>query len=96
MIRHIFNSVDKPTKKAQKNFRKYLGVKASKYVKKCLPAFIPPEYYPSSDYVRTGTTILLPADQDYYSIFPGDSKSIFAHHLQKAYLYLLDRYNPLR
>jgi len=93
VVAHVFNNLDKPTKKAQKNFRKYLGDKVAKYVKKCLPDFTPPEYYSSSDYVRTGTTIILHAGQDYYTVFPWNDNGIFAHHLQKAYLYLLDQYD---
>ena len=94
VLRHVFNSMDKPTKKARKNFQKFLGNKASGFVKKFLPGFIPPEYYPSNDYVRTGTTILLVADEEYFKIFPGDNKTVFAHHFPKPYLYLLDHYNP--
>ena len=93
-LKSVFNKLDKPTKKSLKNFKKYLGEKASKYVKKFLPDFIPPTYYNSIDYVRTGTFILLQADEEYYKIFPGDNKTVFAHHLHKPYLYLLERYNP--
>jgi hypothetical protein len=94
VLRHAYNRMYKPTKESQKNFQKYLGEKVSKYVRKFLPDFIPPGYYPSNDYVRTGISVILAADGDYYKIFPGDNKTIFAHHLQKAYLYLLDHYNP--
>lgn len=93
-FKHVYNSLDKPTKKAQRHFQKYLGKTASKYVNKALPEFIPPTYYPSNDYVRTGTTVVLQADDEYYKIFPGENKSIFAHHMHRAYLYLLDKYNP--
>jgi Lipase (class 3) len=94
VVMHLYNGLDKPTRKSRDNFEKYLGVKVSKYVKYQLPGFVPPVYYHSSNYVRTGTTIILLADENYYKIFPGNNKGAFAHHLHNAYLYLLDHYNP--
>jgi len=94
VVMHLYNGLDKPTRKSRDNFEKHLGVKVSKYVKYQLPRYVPPVYYHSSNYVRTGTTIVLLADDNYYKIFPGENKGVFAHHLHNAYLYLLDHYNP--
>lgn len=95
-LKHAFNRLDKPTKRAQQNFEKYLGKTTSKIVRKSLPDFIPPEYYKSNNYVRTGSTIVLLADDEYYKLYPDGSATLFVHHLHKPYLYLLDRLPDLK
>ena len=91
VLKHAFNRLDKPTRRAQRNYEKYLGRMVAKIVRKDLKEFIPPVYYSSNDYVRTGTTIVLQADEDYYKKFPDDPKNLFVHHFHKPYLYLLDK-----
>ncbi len=89
--KHIYNKLDKPTKKAQRNYEKYLGKITSKFITKKLIDFIPPEeYVHSSNYVRTGATVVLNADKDYYSYFEKDKGSFFLHHGLEYYLYLTD------
>lgn len=91
-MRHIFNKLDKPTRKAQRNYEKYLGKMTSKIVRKSLKDFNPPPaYYNSNNYVRTGATVVLLADADYYKLFPDDPKTLFVHHFHKPYLNLLDK-----
>lgn len=90
-LRHVFNKLDKPTRKAQKNYEKYLGKMTSKLVTKSLVEFNPPHYYKSNHYVRTGVTIVLLPDAAYYALFPEDPKTLFVHHFHQAYLYLLDK-----
>ena len=90
--RHIFNQLDKPTRKAQRNYEKYLGKMTSKIIKQHLPGFEPPAYYPSNHYVRTGATIVLVANQAYLEKFPHQPDQIFCHHTHDAYLWLIDRY----
>jgi hypothetical protein len=87
-LRHVYNKLSKPAIKAQKNYQAYLGEMVSKYVKKDLPGFTPPEYFESNCYVRTGTTILLVADEAYYKLFPDSLTNVFCHHLFEPYLYL--------
>lgn len=91
LFRHIYNRLNKPSRRAQRNYEKWLGKMTAKVVRKSLPEFIPPVYYGSSNYVRTGNTIVLFADADYFKKFPDDPKKIFVHHYHKAYLYLLDK-----
>jgi hypothetical protein len=88
-IKYAYNQLDKPTKKAQRNFQKYLGGMASKMVGKSIPGFNAPDYYNSNNYVRTGATIVLLPDDAYYKEYPNDTTAIFIHHLHKAYLNLL-------
>ncbi len=89
ILKGVYNKLDKPVKKAQKKYEKYLGVMTSKYIKKRLPDFTPPEYFKSNNYVRTGTTVVLYPDKDYYKKFPKSSSDISVHHNFNAYLYLL-------
>jgi len=94
VIKSLYKKLDKPTKKAQRNYEKYLGEKASKIIMKNLNGFIPPsEYFESNNYVRTGTTIVLYADDDYFRIFPDSKEKIFIHHGFEPYLYLLKKFN---
>lgn len=90
-LRHVYNKLSKPAKRAQKNYEKYLGKMMSKYIKKKLPDFEPPLYFKSNDYVRTGTTIILSPDSAYYKAFPQDANNIWDNHTQKPYLYLAEK-----
>ena len=91
ILKSIYNRLDKPTKKARKRYEKYLGDMASKYVVKKLPGFTPPEYFNSNNYVRTGRTVVLYANEDYFKKFPENSPDISIHHNFNAYLYLLEK-----
>lgn len=91
ILKHIYNKLDKPTKKAQKNYEKYLGEMTSKIIKKNISGFSPPLYYSSNDYVRTGATIVLTPNDDYFKQFPDDSTKLFPHHFHAQYLLLLSQ-----
>lgn len=93
VMNHAFNKLYKPTKRAQKNYQKILGETTSKSVKKFVPGFQPPEYYESNHYVRTGTTIVLEADEAYYKLYPNDDQKPFIHHLHPPYIYLAEKLN---
>lgn len=90
-LRHVYNRLSKPAKRAQKNYEKFLGKMVSKFIRKKLPDFKPPAYFPSNDYVRTGSTIVLYADSAYYKAFPQEVNKIWDNHTQKPYLYLAER-----
>ncbi len=90
-LKHIYNQLDKPTKKAQENYEKYLGEMAYKVVKQHIPGFTPPLYYSSSHYVRTGKTIVLLPDDEYFKQYPDDPTIPFPHHWHAQYLLLLDK-----
>jgi hypothetical protein len=91
VLKKVYNELDKPTRKAQKNYEKYLGKAASKIIKQNIPTYIPPEYFKSNHYVRTGATIVLMPDEEYYKLYPNDAANLFPHHLHMQYLYLLDK-----
>lgn len=92
-LRHVYNRLSKPSQKAQRNYQKFLGKMVSKAVTKQIPGFVPPTYYNSNYYVRTGNTIVLYADADYFKIFDNspDNPNIWINHLPKPYLFLAEK-----
>jgi hypothetical protein len=88
----FYNSLDKPTKKANKRFQNKLGKTLGSFIKKSLPDYEIPEYYNSSNYTRAGESIVLYADSAYYNLFPNDPEKIWTHHAFEAYLYLTEKY----
>lgn len=92
-LKYAYNQLSKPSLKAQKNYEKYLGKMVSKAVKKQIPNFNTPEYVQSNYYVRTGNTIVLYADKEYFKLFNNDSNNpnIWQHHLPKQYLFLAEK-----
>ncbi|GAB3889476.1 lipase family protein [Spirosoma agri] len=90
-LNYAFNKLDKPTKKAQKQYQRFLGTYIERIVGKNLPNYQAPAYVESNHYVRTGQTIVLDADEVYYQQFPNDTKKLFMHHFLKPYLFLANR-----
>ncbi|WP_128546284.1 lipase family protein [Larkinella soli] len=93
-LRYIFNKLDKPTRKAQRQYQRFLGQAASRIVQKNLTGYQTPRFYESSHYVRTGNTIVLKADEDYFKQYPDSDKQIFIHHVFQPYLFLVDKLKP--
>jgi pimeloyl-ACP methyl ester carboxylesterase len=91
VLHHVYNKLDRPTRKAQRNFQRYLGTMVSKQVSKQLPEYQAGAFYPSNHYVRAGRSVILLADEAYYGIYPNDPKQVFRHHLFEPYLYLAER-----
>lgn len=85
-LKYVYNKLSKPAQKARKYYQKYLGDFAGRYVKTNLKEYIPPTFYQSSHYVRTGTFVVLLADEAYFKKYPDDKKTIFVHHLLTPYL----------
>lgn len=90
-LNYAFGKLDKPTRKAQKQYQRFLGGYIEKIVGKNLPDYRAPTYYKSNHYVRTGQTVVLDAEETYYQQFPDDPKLLFRHHLLKPYLFLGER-----
>ncbi len=88
VARYAFNRLDKPSKKLQHRYEKYLGRMVGKRVLQQIKEFQPPAYYASSDYVRAGNTIVLYADADYYNHYPDNKENVFIHHFFGPYIYL--------
>ncbi len=90
-LKKVYNSLDKPTRKAQKNYQKYLGEVASRSVVKALEGYEAPDFYQSNNYVRTGNYVVLLADSAYYAAYPNSTEKIFIHHMPLPYLHLADQ-----
>ena len=90
-LKHIYNRLTNPSLRAQRRYERTLGKMVSREVKKKLPDFVPPEYFKSNDYVRTGNTIVLYADKEYYAKFPQNVNKVWMNHPQTPYLFLAER-----
>lgn len=88
VLRHVFNKLDKPTRKAQKNYQKFLGDATEKMIAKQIKGLQTPEFVSTNNYVRTGNTIVLTPNDDYRTTFPEDDKKIFNHHIHEPYIFL--------
>jgi len=88
VMNYAYGKLNRPTKRAVKNYRKYLGKVAGSFVSKSIPGFQEPEYLLANHYVRTGSTIVLYADEEYYKNYPDDPEKIFKHHMAGPYLFL--------
>ncbi|HPG33947.1 MAG: lipase family protein [Lentimicrobiaceae bacterium] len=88
---YAYGKLKRPSSRAVKNYRKYLGKMAGKFVNKSLPEFEAPEYQYANNYVRTGNTIVLFADEEYYLKYPDHQDNVFIHHSAGAYLYLTNK-----
>lgn len=91
LLNYAYGRLTRPSNKARKNYRKYLGDYVAKTVKKALPGYAPPKYANTSDYVRTGNIITLLPSADYYEKFPQQQDKVFGNHLHPAYLYLVNQ-----
>lgn len=91
VLKHVYNKLNRPSQKAHRQFEKYLGSKAFKFVHKSLPQFIEPKYANTTNYTRAGNFIILKADEAYYKLFPDSKDNIFVHHFIEPYLYLTEK-----
>lgn len=91
VIRYLYNHMDRPTRRAQRRFEKYLGRKAAGFVRKQIPGLEMPAYYKSNNYMRCGHMIVLYADSAYYRHFPESNTNVFIHHMMDPYVFLAQR-----
>lgn len=92
VLGYLYGRLDKSTRKAERRFRRNLGHTLGKQIKKHLPGFKQPAYVHCADFVRTGNTLVLHPDAEYYRRFPDTSSNVFVHHMMPPYLYLLEHY----
>lgn len=92
IFRNVYkNNIDKPARKTLKKYQNFMGKKVSKPIKKHLTGFESPEYFYSNNYVRTGQTIVLIGDEEYFRNFPHNKEKFMIHHHPGAYLYLAEK-----
>lgn len=90
-LKKAYNDLDKPARKAQREYIKYLGEKTSGFVKKNLPHHANPDFVKSFHYVRCGAPIVLLGDESYFTEFPDDPKKVFVHHMMEPYIFLTQK-----
>lgn len=91
ILGYVYGQLNTPTLKARKRYQKYLGKTLSKQVIKQVEGFQPSGYYNSNHYVRTGHTIVLQGDAEYFLQYPDSDTEIFRHHFHGPYLYLAEK-----
>ena len=91
LLNHVYGELSRHSIKGRKKYEKYLGRMVYKAVKKTLPQFKEPHYYPTNNYVRIGTTIVLYADDKYRQKFAQDPQRIWLNHGIERYIYLVDQ-----
>lgn len=90
VLSKIYKNLESPPKKANKAYQKYLGKMIGNHIQEALPGFEMPELYNSNNYVRTGTQVILHANDEYYTLFPENPEMIWNHHMYEAYYFLLN------
>jgi len=91
LLRYFFNQLEKPTSKARKKYEKFLGRLVGKFVEKQIEGATPPPFFQSNNYVRTGQTIVLYPDAEYYRLFPDSETNLFVHHMFEPYYHLAQK-----
>lgn len=89
-LNYGYKRLTKPTRRAQKNYTKYLGKTASSMLKTALPGYVAPVYVPSTMYMRAGSPIILTPDAAYRQERMDPSKNVFLHHMPEAYYKLAE------
>ncbi len=91
-LKHAYNKMDRPTRKSQRKFEKYLGYKLEKIIKKHAVGYEPPAYLHENAFVRCGIFVPLIPDKGYYELYPSYSdENKFVHHSILPYLYLMEQ-----
>jgi len=94
VVKKIYNKLDKPTKKSQKNFEKYLGKRVRKQVLNTIPEFESPPFVSSNHYLRAGIFIIFQPDESYLKMFLDNKEKIFQHPMLQPYYYLFTKQFP--
>jgi pimeloyl-ACP methyl ester carboxylesterase len=92
ILKKVYKRLSKPPRKSQEDYQRYLGDRLFFLIKKQLPGFVKPKYFSSTNYVRTGKTIVLMPDEEYATFFPDNNSNVFMHHFFEPYFFLLQKY----
>ena len=89
VLRRAHRKLDKPSRKAVDQYRKYMGDFIAKRVQTALPELTLPPMDAGLNYSRTGVSVILRPDAEYFRLYPETSDSIFLHHFHQPYWHLL-------
>ena len=98
-LSHVYNKMDKSSRKAQKTFTKYLGEKSYEFITTSLPEYEKPEFANSFNYSTCGTPIILQPTENYMNNYYERYKNeygFFIHHHYYAYYELIMAQYPER
>ena len=90
VLKAIFNKIKNSGIKTRKLYEKYFGKMMTKYIQEDLKGFEPPIFYPSLNYMRAGTPVVLQPGAGYFKKLPENQSDNFKHHHISSYLLLLD------
>ena len=90
-VTHIYNSLDRSTRKAERKSQKFLGKVLYTQIKKYMKDMQQPQYAGCANYMRAGSPVVLEPDADYYKKFPDTGSNIFRNHLFEPYYYLVKK-----
>jgi hypothetical protein len=91
-VKHMYGKLKRPPERSAKRYRKYLGVKLQKIIRKTLPQYQPPPLVKGSNYATAGTPVILATNAAYEAKFVFTGNNLFVHHSKEAYLFLLDQW----
>ncbi len=87
----IYNKFDRPSKKAARNYEKFLGHKYKTLLKELNIKINVDDFAGNNNYQRAGNTWCISPPSDFLEKFPTDEiTKYFPYHLHKHYLYVLD------
>ncbi|MFY7990003.1 MAG: lipase family protein [Fluviicola sp.] len=89
-VKHAYRKMDRPTRRSQKNFEKYLGKRLKKLLIKKKQGLTIPRSVKSFAYVRVGQQIMLQPDANYLEMFPQVENDYFLNHGIEQYLFLIN------
>jgi|GEM_PF-73936 len=89
LLRRVHRKLDKPPRKAVDQYQKYMGYFIAKCVQDVLPELSLPPMAAGLNYSRTGVSVILHPDAEYFRRYPETSDSIFLHHFHQPYWHLL-------
>jgi len=92
ILRNVYKKLDRPTRKAQRTYQRFLGDHTSTLLQRQVPGLVVPKFIPCNNYVRTGTQVVLRPDEAYVRKFPERSDDVFLHHLHAPYLILMETF----
>lgn len=89
-IKHAYRKMDRPTRRSQKNFEKYMGKRLKKLLLKKKQGLLIPPSLKSFAYVRVGQQVVLQPDANYLNQFPQMEHEYFLNHGINQHIYLLN------
>ncbi len=91
-FKFLYAQLAKPTYRSERRLEKYLGKTIGNMIEEQVEHFSQPGYFKSACYMRTGNTIVLIPNDQYFESYPHISPDKFKHHMFNAYKFLIDCY----